>query len=104
MSRMMTIAAAILTVTATPALAEPAATQAVTYADLDLSTAAGRDRLERRIGAAVRTVCGRAWPTDLRSVAEVRECRAETLADVMADQRVGRVFVTPEYAALARGR
>jgi UrcA family protein len=88
------IAAAFLSFAAVPAMAQPAATtRIVSYADLDLSAEAGRARLEQRIRAAVRTVCGQASPTDLLGVHEVRTCRSETLADVHADRRVGRVFV-----------
>lgn len=35
----------------------PAATEFVTYADLDLSTAIGRRRLEHRVVAAVSSLC-----------------------------------------------
>src|SRR4051794_24349892 len=62
---------AALAAAATPAAAsiphEPA-TRIVRYADLDLASAAGRTRLEQRIGDAVRSVCGFAVPGDLRSV------------------------------------
>ena len=37
-----------------------------------LSSAAGRARLDQRIGAAVRAVCGRAAPTDLNGLARSR--------------------------------
>jgi UrcA family protein len=88
------IAAALLTFAAVPAVAQPApTTRIVSYADLDLSAAAGRARLEQRIRAAVRTVCGQPSPTDLLGVYEVRACRSETLANVQADRRVGRVFL-----------
>jgi UrcA family protein len=91
----LTIAFAALSLAAAPALAGPSpATRLVRYADLDLSAEAGRIRLEQRIRAAVRAVCGQPSPADLRGVYEVRACRAETLADVHGDRRVGRVFVT----------
>ncbi|MFC3713200.1 UrcA family protein [Sphingoaurantiacus capsulatus] len=55
-----TFAAAVLSlagVTAT-ARAAPAPTQSVSYADLDLSSAAGVDSLNRRVRAAAKAVCG----------------------------------------------
>ncbi len=78
-----------------PAFAAPPAaeTRIVSYADLNLSSAAGRDRLERRIGAAVNAVCGRAAPTDLNGLAQVDLCRAETHADATAQLRSGQVFI-----------
>jgi len=78
-----------------PALAAPPApeTRIVSYADLDLSSAAGRARLEQRVGAAVRAVCGRAAPTDLNGLAQVQACRDETLADATAQWRRGEVFI-----------
>jgi UrcA family protein len=54
----------------------------VSYTDLDLSTAAGRNRLEQRIEAAVREVCGAAPSFDLARRHAVRECIAETRANV----------------------
>ena len=56
-----TLAAAALgaaTAFATPAAAEQAASVAVRYADLDLSTSAGQAQLERRINTAARSACG----------------------------------------------
>jgi len=67
-----------------PAFAKPIAPEVrtVTYADLDLSTVAGRTRLERRIQAAVRDVCGEAFNFDLARRRAVRDCLAETRANV----------------------
>ena len=88
-------AGTFLTAAAAPAFAAPPAAQTriVSYADLDLGSAAGRARLERRIDNAVRDVCGRAAPTDLNGLALVQLCRAETLADATAQLRSGEVFV-----------
>ena len=76
-----TLAAAI---TASPVLAKPATAEVriVSYADLDLSSAAGRQRLSQRIDTAVRDVCGEAPSFDLARRQQVRECRAETRANV----------------------
>jgi UrcA family protein len=54
----------------------------VSYADLDLSGSAGRSRLEQRINAAVRDVCGETASVDLAGRRAVAECRAETRASV----------------------
>lgn len=76
-----TLAAAV---TASPVFAKPIAPQVrvVSYADLDLSSAAGQARLERRIQAAVRDVCGEANSADLARRQSARECIAETRANV----------------------
>ena len=87
------VAVALAILSAAPVVAE-APTRAVSYADLDLSSAAGRDTLDRRIGAAIRRVCGSAYPIDLRSTQEVRDCRYETAARVAADRHLGRVYVS----------
>lgn len=89
------ILGAILTATThtTVASAQDRPVQAITYADLDLSSDAGRGRLSRRIDVAVRRVCGRAWPIDLGAVAEVRRCRADTSAEIAAARHTGEAYV-----------
>lgn len=76
-----TLAAAV---TASPVFAKPAVpnVRTVSYADLDLASEAGRDRLDRRIRAAVREVCGDATTFDLARRSAVRDCIAETRANV----------------------
>ena len=71
-------------VTTSPLFAKPATPEVrvVSYSDLDLSSAAGRNRLEQRIQAAVRDVCGDAPSFDLARRHAVRECIAETSANV----------------------
>ena len=96
MSRMFFAFAALAAATAIPAAANvphDPGTRVVRYADLDLGSAAGRARLEQRIGAAVRAVCGAPLRGDLRSERAVRACRTETLARV----------VRPAAAAVAAG-
>ena len=92
-------AGSILVGTASPALAEaPAAqTQVVSYADLNLASAAGRATLDRRIDRAVRIVCGRVSIQDLNALRQVELCRDETQADAFAQLRRGEVQI-----ALAR--
>ncbi len=69
---------------AAPLFAKPATpgVRVVSYADLDLSSSAGQARLEQRINAAVRDVCGEAPSFDLARLRAVRECRIETRAKV----------------------
>jgi UrcA family protein len=76
-----TLASAI---SVSPVFAKPATPEirVVSYADLDVSTAAGRARLEHRIQAAVRDVCGDAAAVDLARRQAVRECVVETSANV----------------------
>ncbi len=91
----LVILGAILTATAGPAVAsgQEGPVQVVSYSDLDLASETGRVRFDRRIVAAVRRVCGRAWPLDLGAVGAVRRCRSDTFAEIAADRRVGEVFV-----------
>jgi UrcA family protein len=88
-------AGSILAGTASPALAaSPAAeTRIVTYADLDLASAAGRAVLDRRIATAVRAVCGRAAIQDLNALQQVALCRDEAEAGAYAQLRRGEVQV-----------
>lgn len=71
-------------VTASPVFAKAVTpgVRVVSYADLDLSSRAGRARLEQRINAAVRDVCGEAPAFDLARRRAVAECRVETRANV----------------------
>jgi UrcA family protein len=88
-------ASLVAAVNLSPAFAKPAApaVRTVAYADLDLSSAAGRTRLERRIQAAVREVCGEAAPFDLARRHAVRECIAETRANVQLPAPVAAELV-----------
>lgn len=63
------------------AAAPEAPTALVRYADLDLATAGGVARLDRRIRAAVTDVCGAADIRDLVQGAAVHRCRVAALAD-----------------------
>ncbi|MET0251296.1 MAG: UrcA family protein [Novosphingobium sp.] len=48
---------------------------AVQYSDLDLGTAAGRERFETRIAAAARRVCAdRSGPRSLKESAAIADC------------------------------
>jgi UrcA family protein len=73
-----------------PTLAQPAKPELnVSYvhtADLDLSTAAGRQALDHRLVVAAREVCGTASDADLVGKNDVRKCRVQTLARAQADR------------------
>jgi len=73
-------AACASAISASPVLAKAATpgVRIVSYADLDLSSSAGQARLERRINAAVRDVCGEAPSFDLVRRRAVAECRTQT--------------------------
>ncbi|WP_162806593.1 UrcA family protein [Sphingosinicella terrae] len=96
LAALLAAAASVTAVAAVPAVAAPPAapTRTVSFADLNLDAAAGRSRLAQRLRAAVRSVCGTAFPADLRAQAEMRDCRADSLAAIGADRRAGRVDVS----------
>jgi UrcA family protein len=76
---------------AAPAIAEPAAAQNVSIvstADLDLSTAAGRARLDHRLVTAAYEVCGTASDVDLAGQNDARECRADVLEKARAQSQM----------------
>jgi UrcA family protein len=84
--------ATLLAFAATPALAEPPATvsSTVQIADLDLSSADGQRKLDRRLSIAAKEVCGTASPADLAGQNEVNRCFKEILARA-ADERDRRI-------------
>jgi UrcA family protein len=72
--------AALAATAAAPAIAQSSDSVAVGYGDLNLSSPAGREALERRVGAAARQVCGEYQPLELKMIALSRACRARALA------------------------
>lgn len=89
MKRLFLLAALVAASAFAPASAQGPAdrTQAVSYADLDLSRASDVRTLDRRIRAAVAEVCGTASSADPKGRNEVRRCRTltrESLAGVRA--------------------
>ena len=52
----------------------------VSYADLNLASAEGRARLDRRIAGAARSICGTYHPAQLEMFALVQNCREEAIA------------------------
>jgi UrcA family protein len=86
------IASALITAAAlkaVPALAETSAARVdvsiVHTADLDLSSEAGKRRLEHRLANAAREVCGTASDVDLQGRNDVRACRSDVLAKARSE-------------------
>jgi len=102
MKTILTLAAAAIAFSAAPASARDAAGSsrlAVSYADLDLSTARGVQRLDRRIRTAVETACGPISVADPHDTNRVRQCRAETLAFARA-QRDAAIAAASESSSI----
>jgi UrcA family protein len=81
MRLLLSLAAAAAAYAAGPAVAResaPAPSVAVGYADLDLSSEAGRRTLDARLASAVRTVCGTASDADLHGKNQVARCLTDT--------------------------
>jgi UrcA family protein len=72
-------------------------TQAVSYADLDLSTEAGRRELRHRVNLTARFLCDKLGESRTSSVSVVPSCREAAVEDAM--KRVG----TAEESAAPRG-
>ena len=73
-------------VAAVPAVAQAPQGVAVSYADLNLASTAGRHILDRRIANAAEQLCGRFSPVDLYFAAAVQACRAETIASTQSQR------------------
>jgi len=52
----------------------------VSYADLNLTTGFGQNKLQHRVAFAARLVCDTASPLDLKFQREVDGCRSDTIA------------------------
>ena len=78
--RQILIVTAVAALFAAPAMADQAAAvRQVAFNDLNLSTAAGRHELDRRIDRAARSICATNPVTDTQAVAEERaRCIAAT--------------------------
>ncbi|MEQ5788449.1 UrcA family protein [Erythrobacter sp. NFXS35] len=68
---------AIALALAAPVVAQPTSVS-VPYGDLDLTKAAGRDALERRLTRAAHQVCGTYTARDLATIRHQKACVAET--------------------------
>ncbi|WP_167737427.1 UrcA family protein [Sphingomonas parva] len=72
----------------------------VSYADLDLSRPAGTAELDRRIGVAVRSLCGTASAADPKGRQNIRRCRADAHSAV-AQQRAQAIASSRQEPNLA---
>lgn len=83
MSKTLVCLLALTAATAAPAAAE---SRSVPIADLDLSSAAGQERMERRITSAARAVCGADHGARHHALfdAAVRDCISAAKARAMA--------------------
>lgn len=102
MIKVFLTAAVVAMAAAGPATAEPdPATYSVSvpYADLDLHSEIGRARLRRRLDAAVRSVCRKAYSGGLYEVRQLRRCIVDTAAETRLV--VGAVLARAERQRLA---
>ena len=53
---------------------------AVSYADLDLGSPAGRQTLDERVAGAVRELCGPSWLLSMNETVQRRHCVREAFA------------------------
>lgn len=97
------LATAAALVAATPVSAQDSFPSITVKSDgLDLASPAGRARMERRIAAAVRTVCEVGRARDLASVLAENRCAAETaarsrqaLASLTGDRAIAVAALSP---------
>lgn len=106
-------ALALATALVTPTVSEAAerSTVHVSYADLNLATDFGVNKLQRRISYAARLVCDTASPLDMKFERAVGECRNGAIADAqpafdaaVAAQRRGSVTVGAAAALTVTAR
>ena len=105
-THIMLVSALITTgiIKAAPALAEAPGSETnislVRTADLDLRSAEGQRKLDKRLSIAAREVCGTASDVDVEGKNAVRKCRDETLA-VARSQRDAVLAETTRGAIVA---
>ena len=82
MKTIVIVAALVAGLTVTPAFAQNGADRriAISHADLDLTTEAGRATLDLRLLHAARTACGTPSPADALGVQRADACVAELRA------------------------
>ena len=93
-STLITMAAIAVCGAAAPAVAQDsdAPQVAVRYDDLNLSTTAGRDRLDTRVRTAIRAMCTDSSRLTLRQRAVAQDCMAQA-----------KRSIEPQLAALLNG-
>ena len=90
MMTLTTLSLILSALAATPALSQAAPSAetriVVSTADLDLGSATGKRALDHRIAIAVVEACGETSNVDLAGRNEIRRCRDETSASVVANR------------------
>ena len=84
---------------AAPVRAAPSHSATVIYSDLDLSRPFGAAALDRRIGHAIRALCGSASAADLKDQNAIRRCRDDARRSV-ATRRAQAVEAARRQAAV----
>ena len=86
-----------------PASAQDTVSIRVSYADLNLASAAGSTAFGRRIDAAVTQICGSTGGMDLTRAASAKSCRAQVGAAARAEMdRVVAEVRQPQTLASAK--
>ena len=86
------VAASLCNLAAAPAFAESPESILVSYADLNLANAAGRDILDRRIANAASSLCGQYTLAHVGFATAARACQAETIAAVQPQRDAAMNF------------
>lgn len=81
------LAAVVATLTAAPAVAQD--TVAISYADLDVTSAAGAETLAGRINAGIKQACERPDMRDVKRMAEWQECKDSAMSQ--ATEQLARI-------------
>jgi UrcA family protein len=84
----LSLAAAALALSGSPAFAQDSRELVVSYSDLDLSTPRGLQILDRRLRAAAAEACGPVSDSDLEGKNDARTCRVETLSIARAQRDI----------------
>jgi UrcA family protein len=106
----ITTLAALLAASLATAIAPAAAQQqpvrsvAVSYADLDLRSDAGRATLDHRLRIAIRDVCGQASSADLAGQNAVADCRRSLGGQVAAQREAAFAAARPGGAIVLAAR
>ena len=94
------VAAMIANVAAiTPAFSQPIESVEISYHDLNLASAAGRNVLDRRIAGAAAQLCGQARAVELTWNAAVQTCHAETIASTQPQRDAAVRYGTVQIAS-----
>jgi UrcA family protein len=102
---LVALAATAFTFVGSAAVAAPATVTheaTVNYADLNLESPAGIDKLYARLRTAARQVCGSAERSDLAASMYVAECRAKAVAQAVA--KIDNPALTARHAGEQNAR